>query len=75
MVILQSLYAKLMAKIHFGPHITDWVEVGRGVKQGCVLSPILFALYIAGLAKDFEGLARERYWLALECLLCFLLMM
>ena len=52
--ILKSLYANITVKVLVNGHPTDMISMKRGIKQGCVLSPLLFALYISGLAKMLE---------------------
>ena len=42
---LRNLYAGQEATVRTGHGITDWFQVGKGVCQGCVLSPCLFNLY------------------------------
>ena len=49
--LIDSLYSNVQAKVKFGDFDSDFFEVGDGVKQGCVLSPILFCAYINELAK------------------------
>ena len=41
---LRNLYAGQEATIRTG-HGTDWFQIGKGVHQGCILSPCLFNLY------------------------------
>ena len=48
--IIQALYDGVWTKIRFGNYSTGWLNMDRGLKHRCVLSPILFALHIAGLA-------------------------
>ena len=43
--LLRSLYAGQEATIISGHGTTDWFQIGRGVCQGCILSPCLFNLY------------------------------
>ena len=42
---LRKLYAGKEATVTTGHGKTDWFEIGRGVRQGCILSPCLFHLY------------------------------
>jgi len=43
--LLISLYAGQEATVRTGHGITDWFQIGKGVHQGCILSPCLFNLY------------------------------
>ena len=42
--LLRNLYAGQEATVRTG-HGTDWFQIGKGVHQGCILSPCLFNLY------------------------------
>ena len=42
--LLRSLYAGQEATVRIGHGTTDWFQVGKGVHQGCILSPCLFNL-------------------------------
>ena len=42
---LRSLYAGQEAKVKTGHGTMDWFQIGKGVCQGCILSPCLFNLY------------------------------
>ena len=42
--LLRNLYAGLEAKVRTGHGTTDWFQIGKGVRQGCILSPFLFNL-------------------------------
>ena len=43
--LLRNLYAGQEATVRTGHGTTDWLQIGKGVCQGCVLSPSLFNLY------------------------------
>ena len=43
--LLRNLYAGQEATVRTGHGTTDWFQIGKGVRQGCVLSPYLFNLY------------------------------
>ena len=53
--LLRNLYAGQEATIRTGHGTTDWFQIGKGVRQGCILSPCLFNLY-AGYIKRNAGL-------------------
>ena len=60
--LLRNLYAGQEATVRTGQGTTDWFEIGKGVHQGCILSPCLFNLYaeyimrIAGLEEAQAGM-------------------
>ena len=43
--LLRNLYAGQEATVRTGHETTDWFQIGKGVHQGCTLSPCLFNLY------------------------------
>ena len=43
--LIKSLYTKQEAAVKTGYGNTKWFEVGKGVRQGCILSPCLFNVY------------------------------
>ena len=43
--LLRNLYAGQEATVRTGHGTTDWFHIGKGVSQGCILSPCLFNLY------------------------------
>ena len=43
--LLRNLYADQEATVRTGHGTTDWFQIGKGVHQGCILSPCLFNLY------------------------------
>ena len=63
---LRNLYAGQEATIRTGHGTTDWLQIGKGVCQGCILSPCLFNLYAeyimrnAGLEEAQAGIKIAR---------------
>ena len=58
--LLRNLYAGQEATVRTGHGTTDWFQIGKGVRQGCILSPCLFnfyAEYIMGNARLDEAQA------------------
>ena len=50
---LRNLYADQEATVRNGHGTTtDWFQIGKGVRQGCILSPCLFNLYAEYLMKN-----------------------
>ena len=43
--LLRNLYAGQEATVRTGHGTTDWFQIGKGVRQGCILSPSLFNFY------------------------------
>ena len=60
--LLRNLYAGWEATVRTGHGTTDWFQTGKGVCQGCILSPCLFNLYAeyvmqnAGLDEAQDGI-------------------
>ena len=60
--LLRNLYAGQEATIRTGHGTTDWFQIGKGVCQGCILSPCLFNFYAedsmrnAGLKETQAGI-------------------
>ena len=50
--LLRNLYAGQEATIRTGHGATDWFQIGKGVHQGCILSPRLFNLYAEYIMRN-----------------------
>ena len=64
--LLRNLYAGEEATVRNGHGTTDWFQIGKGVCQGCILSPCLFNFYVeyimrnAGLEEGQAGIKISR---------------
>ena len=64
--LLRNLYAGQEATVRTGHGTTDWFQIGKGVRQGCILSPCLFNFYAeyimrnAGLKEAKAGIKIAR---------------
>ena len=52
--LLRNLYAGQEALVKIRHGTTDWFQIGRGVCQGCILSPCLFNLYAEYIMRNTE---------------------
>ena len=50
--LLRNLYADQEATVRTQHGTTDWFQIGKGVRQGCVLSPCLFNLYAEYIMRN-----------------------
>ena len=50
--LLRNLYAGQEATVRTGHGTTDWFQIGKGVRQGCISSPCLFILYAEYITRN-----------------------
>ena len=66
--LLRNLYAGQDATVRTRHGTTDWFQIGKGVRQGCILSPCLFNFYAeyimtnAGLEETQAGIKIAASW-------------
>ena len=51
--LLRNLYSGQEATVGTGHGTTDWFQIGKGVRQGCILSPCLFNFYAEYIMRNF----------------------
>ena len=50
--LLRNLYAGQEVTVRTGHGTTDWFQIGKGVRQGCILSPCLFNFYAEYIMRN-----------------------
>ena len=58
--LLKNLYAGQEATVRLGHETTDWFQIGKGVRQGCILSPCLFNLYAEYIMRKKLGWRKHK---------------
>ena len=53
--LIVDSYVRLISRVSWGDHISQYFELSNGVKQGGVLSPIIFNIYIDKLLLELKG--------------------
>ena len=53
--VLKNIYAKVESSVVVNGRQGEWFELHTGVRQGCILSPTLFAIFIDGLAREVKA--------------------
>ena len=58
--LLRKLYADQKATVRTGHGTTDWFQIGKGVHQGCILSPCLFNLYAEYIMQNVTWMKHKQ---------------
>src|SRR2546421_9185149 len=69
--VVKNLYGEVGSCVRLGEEKTDWFSLEVGLRQGCVLSPILFSVFIDGLAEEVKKVGGAKYGKILLSLLLF----
>ena len=59
---LRNIYAKVESSVLLGNSRTEWVEIEVGLRQGCLLSPLLFDIFLDSSARDKQSGAGSSVW-------------
>ena len=54
--VLRSIYETVESCVKIKGDFTEWFATETGVRQGCVLSPLLYAIFINGLVREINAL-------------------
>ena len=54
--VIRNLYWNQKATVEIGEKKTEWIDIKKGVRQGCILSPDLFSLYSQRVMDELEDL-------------------
>ena len=58
-LLIKALYDQQQAAVRTSYGLTEWFEIGQGVRQGCIISPHLFSIYAEAIMRNalenFEG--------------------
>ena len=57
--IIEALYKDTECAIVIDGHITEWFKVNIGVRQGCILSPTLFNIFLEFVMKELKSLDQD----------------
>ena len=58
--ILRNLYTGQEATVRTRHGTTDWFQIGKGVRQGCILSPCLFITYMQSTLCEMPGWKKHK---------------
>ena len=69
--VVKNLYKKVSSCVRLGEEKTEWFSLDVGLRQGCILSPVLFSIFIDGLAAEVKKIGGAKYGELVLSLLLF----
>ena len=67
----EKLYREVGSCVRLGGEKTEWFGLDVGLRQGCILSPVLFSIFIDGLAEEVKKVGGAAYGELVVSLLLF----
>ena len=59
--VVKNIYREVGSCVRLGNEKTDWFNLEVGLRQGCILSPVLFSIFIDGLAEEVKKIGGAKY--------------
>ena len=56
--VIKGMYSVVQSSVLVGEEKTEMFDLHKGVRQGCVMSPVLFSFFINGLAREINEKTR-----------------
>ena len=69
--VVKNLYREVGSCVRLGEEKTEWFSLDVGLRQGCILSPVLFSIFIDGLAAEVKKIGGAKYGELVLSLLLF----
>ena len=69
--VVKNLYREVGSCVRLGEEKTEWFSLEVGLRQGCILSPLLFSIFIDGLAEAVKKVGGVKYGELVVSLLLF----
>jgi len=69
--VIKNMYKEVGSCVRLGEEKTDWFSVEVGLRQGCILSPVLFSIFIDRLAEEVKKVGGAKYAELVVSLLLF----